>query len=374
MKKKVYLLYEQFFSKDGSIRKIGGIETYIEALGRLLLKMGIEPIVCQYANQLFEQSWEGYKVFGFPVRNHKDLYSYVEPMIDKNKDAIIFMTDIFSFKVHDVKNMSIQHGIAWDTPFFFGNPKANYLRRIRDCYKALKGFEQCPMSVCVDYNFYNWYKIMRPNDLPKKVFVIPNFCNRIISDEELQSKLMGIDRNNIKIIFARRFEQHRGSLLFAEVMNDIMNKYKNVSLTIAGEGPCENQMKEILKNQSKVVFTKYLGSQAYDIHKSHDIAVVPTIGSEGTSLSLLEAMGAGCLAISTPVGGMSNIIIDGYNGLFAMPEYNSLYSTIEKSLDVLLKDNQIINNSVNSIRRGFSIGTWEKKWEQMINELFKQEV
>ena len=377
---KLFLLYRQFFDKEGESRKIGGIETYIEALGRLLLRIGIEPIICQYGNKYFETSWEGVKVLGFPVDktnnfdNHKQLYSFVEKLINKKEDAVIFMTDIYSFKLNDVRNMSIQHGIAWDTPYFYGHPKANYLRRIRECYRAIKGFEQSPMSVCVDYNFYNWYKIMCPNNLPKQVFVIPNFCNKIIKKEELVRKLETIDDNNIKIIFARRFEEHRGSLLFAEVMNEFLKKHKNISLTIAGEGPCEGKMKEILKFHSNVVFTKYLGSQAYDIHKNHDIAVIPTIGSEGTSLSLLEAMGAGCLAVATPVGGMSNIVIDGYNGLFSMPDFESLYYTLEKAINLLTTNKQIIYNSVETIRTGFSIDAWESKWETIIKKLCSQKL
>lgn len=45
-------------------------------------------------------------------------------------------------------------------------------------------------------------------------------------------------------------------------------------------------------------------------------------------------MAAGCAVICTNVGGMTNIIIDGYNGLMINPDEDSLY----KALDRLIED------------------------------------
>ncbi|WP_420491566.1 glycosyltransferase [Neobacillus drentensis] len=53
------------------------------------------------------------------------------------------------------------------------------------------------------------------------------------------------------------------------------------------------------------------------------------LGSEGTSLSLLEAMAAKCAEIATNVGGMTNIILDNYNGLIINPDESELYLALE---------------------------------------------
>ena len=54
---------------------------------------------------------------------------------------------------------------------------------------------------------------------------------------------------------------------------------------------------------------------------------------ESFSISLLEALSAGCPTVATAVGGMKEIIIDDYNGLFACPE--SPKSIAEKVLTLI---------------------------------------
>lgn len=369
---KIYLLYRQYLDRQGTERKIGGIETYMDALCDLFKKKGLTPIICQFADVQFERVYDGKLVKGFPVDNVKSLYGCIERKVDKDNDLILFMTEELSYRIDNVRTMSIQHGIRWDIPYVGRSLLRNSLGRIKQSCYALKYFLQCDYSVCVDYNFYNWYKAIYPNADRKKIRVIPNFAREILSCEELEKKISGLGKTKIRIMFARRFEEFRGSLLFSRVMAGLLKTHKNIEVTIAGEGPCEEKMREILASYSdRVTFTKYLPSESFAIHKNHDIAVVPTIGSEGTSLSLIEAMAAGCLAVSTPVGGMSNIIIDGFNGLFSMPEEVELFSTIERAIHMVESgDGTLIRRGVETIRTGFSIDVWEAKWSKFLDDLF----
>ncbi|WP_350563863.1 glycosyltransferase family 4 protein, partial [Psychrobacter sp. CAL346-MNA-CIBAN-0220] len=64
---------------------------------------------------------------------------------------------------------------------------------------------------------------------------------------------------------------------------------------------------------------QYGPNESFSVHKCQHIAIIPTLGSEGTSLSMIEAMAAGCMVISSNVGGLSNLIINGFNGRLVMP-------------------------------------------------------
>ena len=77
------------------------------------------------------------------------------------------------------------------------------------------------------------------------------------------------------------------------------------------------------------MFTHYDSSKAIEFHSQFDIAVVPTTGSEGTSLSLIEAMSAHCAVLCTNVGGMTNIIIDGLNGIMTLPTADAVYEGLK---------------------------------------------
>ena len=366
---KIFLLYNQFFSNDGNQRKIGGIETYMENLARLFTHENYDVFICQLSSQCFIKDETFGKVYGFPVKNIHKLYSSIQHLVDKKNDIIIFMSDIHSIKLNDVRTISIQHGIYWDMPIYTGRFFSNKIKRLRIAINGFRNFNKCKNSVCVDYNFYNWYKTFNVKEkLNKNIWIIPNF-----SSKNLTSIRNDFSSNQIKIIFARRFEQYRGSILFASVMKEILEKYENVLLTIAGEGPCENQMKNILYGfQDRVNFIKYMPDESFKIHSSHDIAVVPTIGSEGTSLSLLEAMGAGCLVVATPVGGMSNILIDEFNGFVAMPNKESLFDTLEKAITINADEKRfVLTNSLNTVKKGFSLEKWQKSWLGVIQNLEK---
>lgn len=367
----VFLLYRQYFDRIGKERKLGGIETYMDALCTLFHKKKMLPVICQFADIEFEREYNGIVVKGYPVDGIKKLYACIEKDVDKKMDLILFMTDALSFKLTDVKSMSIQHGVAWDIPYVGRTLWRNSIGRIRYSWYGLRDFLYCDSSVCVDYNFYNWYKAIYPNANRKRICVIPNFARQILTDSEVEQKIAGFGKKPIRVIFARRFEEFRGSILFAKIMTTLLEKYSNLKVTIAGEGPCEEDMRQILADYSnRVNITKYLPSEAFDVHKEHDIAVVPTIGSEGTSLSLIEAMAAGCLAVSTPVGGMSNVIIDGYNGLFCMPEEQEMTCVIEKAIKMIeAGDGTLVRRGVETIRVGFGIDSWERKWSDFLDAL-----
>ena len=172
--------------------------------------------------------------------------------------------------------------------------------------------------------------------------------------------------DSVKIVFARRFYSYRGTRLFAEAVKRILCEYSNVAVTFAGNGPDAIWLKNNFKDDDRVIFTQYCSDESVKFHSNFDIAVVPTIGSEGTSLSLLEAMSAKCAVICTNVGGMTNIIIDGYNGLMVTPNIDQLYSAIKYLIDNKDIRNKISERGHDTIRKSFTLEKWEKKWREVL--------
>lgn len=97
-----------------------------------------------------------------------------------------------------------------------------------------------------------------------------------------------------------------------------------------------------------------------------DIAVVPTIGSEGTSLSLLEAMAAHCAVICTNVGGMTNIVIDQYNGLMIKPTEADLVYAIEDLIINVEKRNKLADRGYETVKQAFSHEVWSNRWKKVL--------
>jgi glycosyltransferase involved in cell wall biosynthesis len=218
--------------------------------------------------------------------------------------------------------------------------------------------------VCVDYNFPNWYRSVAAYEAVN-MRVIPNFTQIATKAEK--------PKDRINIIFARRFEIYRGTRLFANAISRVLNENDHVYVTVAGSGPDEQYIKDKLSHfGERVVFTKYTSDQSLAIHADKHIAVIPTVGSEGTSLSLLEAMSAQCAVVCTNVGGMTNIVIDGYNGLMISPRENELYEAISKLVkDEALRE-KLSDRAYGTVKEGFSYEKWKESWKKVIADIIEK--
>ena len=90
-----------------------------------------------------------------------------------------------------------------------------------------------------------------------------------------------------------------------------------------------NWLRQEFLNDLRVEFTMYHPKYAVSIHRRHDIAVVPSLASEGTTFAVAEAMAAGCSVIATHVGGVTNMIVHNYNGLLVSPDAAALVAGLE---------------------------------------------
>lgn len=228
-------------------------------------------------------------------------------------------------------------------------------------WRTIKRLSNISEVVCVDYNFINWYRSLVA--YPRvKMTVIPNFC-------ELPQFVPIKPTTCVNIIFARRFYPYRGTRLLTEALFMIIKEHPNVNLIIAGEGPDESFLKMSFSNiASSVRFIKYDSADSLAIHKDMHIALIPTLGSEGTSLSLLEAMAAGCVPICTNVGGMTNVILDHYNGIMISPDVESLYGAIKEVVENEKLREQLSKNAYNTACASFGLYRWQNAWQKVINK------
>lgn len=379
---KIAIIYYRLLSEDGNRQLVGGIETYLIALAELFVEIGAQPTLFQISSIPFKKSIGGLKVVGIkgdglPVAKQKMiLYNAAISSINPLTDILIFGADHCSVRTKYPRAISIQHGVSWDLPSKYVTKK-NYLKSgIGALVKkwsisrmAVKDFENCMARVCVDYNFLNWYRTQIGGEIKGKVWVIPNFADHI--DWFGINTLRNVDDEMINIIYARRFTEYRGAKLMVLVVKDLLNFNSNISFTFAGEGPEEIWMRNQFINENRVRFIKYEPCNSIEIHAQHHIAVVPSIASEGTSFSVAEAMAAGCAVVATNIGGMTNMIIDGYNGFLVMPSKDSLLEAIQRLILNEKLRNKIGERAKETVKNSFNLDNWKENWLKVLEYVSK---
>lgn len=381
MERRLIIVTTNFYDFYKNEFIIGGLETYIRDLALLAIENNIKVLVFQVNNSSTERKETEYKKIKiisflpskriFTKNKNQLVFDYAFHKYNNDYTKFIIATDQMNIKSNSLNVITIQHGIGFDIPgymirgFWSKIRKLQFINKYLRCVRNVQRFYHTKTTVCVDYNYYNWFRTLGTIYPEYKLNVIPNYASDFIKEEELENKLDN-KRKTRKIVFARRFVDYRGTLLFAQVVKRIIEEF-DIDITFAGDGPLKKTLESIFNGYKNVHFTSFAAPDSVKFHKDYDIAVIPTIFSEGTSLSLCEAMASGCFPIATHVGGITNIILDGYNGYLCQPNENSLYQRIKQCL--LLEENEfneIVKNAYYSCLKAFSISKWENSWKKIL--------
>lgn len=377
------VIYNTYFlrSTGQPILNIGGIETLINYLLPVINNLGWNARVYQCASTDFETRFNSSSVIGlqFPAGTPVKvmLKKFREKaIVDLNSAEFIeiYGADHFSIPSNNPLAISIQNGVWWDQPIqmlthkkYFYNTPGEWIFRLKKQFQMLRLFENCYNRVCVDHNFINWYRTCR-GEVKGRVWVNPNpapFRDWDISRENPKSK--------IRIIFARRFVRQKGTHLIAEVFKELIAVRDNLEITFAGEGPEEDYLRSVFSGYKNVQFISYSIDQVLDVLAQQDIAVIPSLLSEGTCFAVVEAMAAGCAVVATNFGGMTNQIINDYNGKIVLPEKDAISEALLELIDNHEKRITIQRRGWEVAQVAFSLDRWRENWKSILNTILEKQ-
>lgn len=144
----------------------------------------------------------------------------------------------------------------------------------------------------------------------------------------------------LKIACVARFEcRYKGQDILLEALATERWSNRDFSLEFFGSGPDQNYLENLVTHFQLSDKVKVIG-KTNDIDKvweEHHLLVLPSL-SEGTPLSMVEAMLCGRAVLATDVGGISDYIIHGKTGYLAPVASVSALSTVLEEM-WLQKDN-----------------------------------
>lgn len=178
-------------------------------------------------------------------------------------------------------------------------------------------------------------------------------------------KKLGIADDTLILGTIARLDPIKNHTLLISSFKAVHNKHPNTLLLIVGDGPTRNLLErqvEQLEITDQVIFTGYQPNPV-DYLQLMDIFLLPSL-SEGTAMTLLEAMSLSKACIVTDVGGNPEIIQNRVNGLVTPSDDRD---KLIAACDSLLKNGELreIFGAAGRARfeRDFTVSTMLKKYQ-----------
>ena len=205
----------------------------------------------------------------------------------------------------------------------------------------------------------------------KKILTIPNGIdgNRfsININKQEKRKELGIHGSGPIIGLGVRLTEGKGINYLLQAMPDIIKKFTDITLVIAGDGPAADKLKKQTVELGITRNVLFLGPRLDipELLKVFDIYVLPSL-SEGLPMVLLEAMAAGCPIVATNVGGIPTLIKHGDNGSMVEPKNpQALASEIIKLLSSQELRSQYSKKALETFQESYSADIMTRKYEQL---------
>lgn len=288
----------------------------------------------------------------------RDLLIFIIANLNSPKLAIYSGSDNWGIKAHH-PSILLSHGITWDTPEENANLE-----------KLQKNLNFADYIISVDTNTISWYRSTFPKLIKKnniKMKYIPNYV-----DLDLFTPNSNKHSDYVTIIYPRRCCEERGFWLIANVIPKVLQEFKNVKFNLVGYAhskEIEDKIKKLKEQYPNNVYHSVVNAQEMvDQYQNADIAVVPTLYCEGTSLSCIEAMACGNAVITTDVGGLPNLVINNYNGVLTEPDETEIYEALQKVIINTEYRKRLQENALDVVKV-FSKKEWTEKWEAILKRI-----
>lgn len=169
------------------------------------------------------------------------------------------------------------------------------------------------------YNFFIDIRSYRKLGSPRNTsWVVPN----LISHADIESSPRKRTGKKLNIVFAGRLFRLKGIYDLIEAVQILERDGIPISLSIAGDGPEQNNLEKEIISRKLVGVVKMEGNlsrqRLNELLLSSDVHVLPSY-AEGLPKVLWEGWAAGLATIITDVGSVSLYLEDGKNGILIRP-------------------------------------------------------
>ncbi|MFZ9589457.1 MAG: glycosyltransferase family 4 protein [Chitinophagaceae bacterium] len=207
--------------------------------------------------------------------------------------------------------------------------------------------------------------------IPEKEFLkIKYITNGIQIPSGLKRKERTSD--SLKVLYVGRATTEKRVNLIGKIAKQLATKNPDIKFSMVGD--VQNEIDSSL--QPYIHFYGAINDEAalFKIYLEYDVLIMTSL-HEGFPITIMEAMTAGCIILSTPVGDIPHHVKHGQNGfLFSSTEDES--KIISESImhlkhihhDKILQQ-QIANNNQQYAQKEFELSIFEQRYQSLFDQL-----
>ncbi|NBD26844.1 glycosyltransferase family 4 protein [Paenibacillus glycinis] len=347
----------------------GGLERYMHELCAVVQAKGWRSVVHQLSYyRAFDTVYEGTRVRGYPYELN-DIAGAFDRMAEDAEGLIVYASCIWHPIAYKPGSIGICHGINWDWPDFGDKVKSGVAYMIQ---LAVDGLDRL---VSVDSHFQTYCRAVCQFDDSEKLVLLPNAVDTAWfskADDGAEPP----DSGQLRLLFPRRLSYERGIVPMMLATDLLLEEFPTLTVEFAGElveqtpvAVAFHAWRQSHPRPSRIVHNTYAFQAVRDAYRAADVVVIPTVYSEGTSLSCLEAMSCGSAVVATNVGGLNDLLTDGFNGRLVAPTVQALHAAVKE----LLEDAPLRARYGEYARKtaaAFDLKRWQRRWTALLEEQF----
>ncbi|WP_404362260.1 glycosyltransferase family 4 protein [Marinobacter sp.] len=203
-----------------------------------------------------------------------------------------------------------------------------------------------------------------------RIEVIYNGIAGLEADSERQVALrskLGIRPDEQVLGTVARLDKVKNQKLMIHAIRTLMDSGQKVRLLLVGDGPERDALQALatgLELEAAVIFTGFQ-SQPADYLSLMDVFLLPSF-TEGTSMTLLEAMSLGIPTVATRVGGTPEIVTDGETGILTESDnLDEFTGALKLLLEQPATREQMANKAKDRFSERFSVAQMVEQYQKL---------
>ncbi|MCK4852482.1 MAG: glycosyltransferase family 4 protein [Candidatus Omnitrophica bacterium] len=150
---------------------------------------------------------------------------------------------------------------------------------------------------------------------------VERFTDRTSPGDAGLRRDLGLVPGGVTIGSVGRFSPVKGYSFLIKAFREVMAAFPDASLLLVGRGPEKEMLGRLaagLGISDNVFFAEGRKAPLEEYLALMDVFCLPSL-AEGLGLSLMEAMASGCACVASDVGGLSELIVSGEDGILVPP-------------------------------------------------------